>query len=32
LLERQGQMIKAIEEIGPGKPAHENTPFRLDLE
>jgi predicted protein tyrosine phosphatase len=32
LLRREGKMIGAIEEIGAGQPAHENTPFRLDFE
>ena len=31
LLARNGRMIAAIEEIGPGTTAHEGTPFRLDL-
>jgi predicted protein tyrosine phosphatase len=32
LLERNGRMVKAIEEIGPGQMAPEGNPFRLDLE
>ena len=32
LLERDGRMVKAIEEIGPGQMAPEGNPFRLDLE
>lgn len=31
-LGRNGRMIAAIEEIGPGEMAYEGTPFRLDLE
>ena len=32
ILKRGGRMIRAIEAIGPGRPAHEGDPFRLDLE
>jgi predicted protein tyrosine phosphatase len=32
LLGRKGRMVAAIEAIGPGKPAGEGKPFRLDLE
>jgi predicted protein tyrosine phosphatase len=32
LLDRNGRMIRAIEEIGPGQMAPEGNPFRLDLE
>ena len=32
LLKRDGRMIHAIETIGPGHPATEGIPFRLDLE
>jgi predicted protein tyrosine phosphatase len=32
LLGRQGRMIEAVNAIGPGLPAYEATPFRLDLE
>jgi predicted protein tyrosine phosphatase len=32
LLSRKGRMVAAIEAIGPGKPAGEGKPFRLDLE
>jgi predicted protein tyrosine phosphatase len=31
LLARDGRMIAAIAQIGPGAAAHEGTPFRLDL-
>lgn len=31
LLGRQGRMIRAVEAIGPGHPAAEGIPFRLDL-
>ena len=32
ILGRQGRMIRAVEELGPGLPATEGEPFRLDLE
>ena len=32
LLGRQGRMIEAVKTIGPGLPAYEAAPFRLDLE
>jgi predicted protein tyrosine phosphatase len=32
LLGRKGRMIRAVESIGPGEPAIEGHPFRLDLE
>jgi predicted protein tyrosine phosphatase len=32
LLDRNGRMIRAVESIGPGEPATEGHPFRLDLE
>jgi predicted protein tyrosine phosphatase len=32
ILGRNGRMIEAIEAIGPGVPAEEGQPFRLDLE
>jgi predicted protein tyrosine phosphatase len=32
ILGRKGRMIAAVEALGPGKPAHEGEPFRLDLE
>jgi predicted protein tyrosine phosphatase len=32
LLERDGRMIKAVDDIGRGIECHEGTPFRLDLE
>jgi predicted protein tyrosine phosphatase len=32
LLERGGRMVKAVETIGPGQPAEEGVPFRLDIE
>lgn len=32
ILGRSGRMIAAIEELGPGFPATEGEPFRLDLE
>jgi len=32
ILGRRGRMIAAVEAIGPGEPAYEGTPFRLDLE
>jgi predicted protein tyrosine phosphatase len=31
LLKRDGRMVHAIEHIGPGQPAMEGDPFRLDL-
>jgi predicted protein tyrosine phosphatase len=31
LLKREGRMIRAVESIGPGSPATEGHPFRLDL-
>jgi predicted protein tyrosine phosphatase len=31
LLEREGRMIRAVEALGPGAPATEGHPFRLDL-
>ncbi len=32
LLDRDGRMVAAIEEIGPGETAMENVPFMLELE
>ena len=32
LLERNGRMIAAVEALGPGEPATEGHPFRLDLD
>ena len=32
ILGRQGRMIRAVESLGPGLPATEGEPFRLDLE
>jgi predicted protein tyrosine phosphatase len=32
LLGRNGRMIRAVEDLGPGAPAHEGHPFRLDLD
>lgn len=32
LLGREGRMIAAVDEIGPGQSAYEGVPFRLDLE
>ncbi len=32
ILNRGGRMIRAVEAIGPGRPAQEGDPFRLDLE
>jgi len=32
ILGRRGRMIAAVEAIGPGEPAYDGTPFRLDLE
>jgi predicted protein tyrosine phosphatase len=32
LLKRNGRMIAAVEALGPGEPATEGHPFRLDLE
>ena len=32
LLGRQGRLVDAVKAIGPGLPAYEATPFRLDLE
>jgi predicted protein tyrosine phosphatase len=32
ILGRQGRMIRAVEALGPGLPALEGEPFRLDLE
>ncbi len=32
ILGRKGRMIAAVEALGPGKPALEGEPFRLDLE
>lgn len=32
LLDRNGRMIRAVESIGPGEPATEGHPFRLDLD
>ena len=31
LLKRNGRMIRAVESIGPGEPATEGHPFRIDL-
>jgi predicted protein tyrosine phosphatase len=32
LLKRNGRMIRAVEALGPGEPAAEGRPFRLDLD
>lgn len=32
LLKREGRMIRAVESIGPGEPAAEGHPFRIDLD
>jgi predicted protein tyrosine phosphatase len=32
ILKRNGRMIRAVAAIGPGRPAYEGDPFRLDLE
>lgn len=32
LLKREGRMIRAVEALGPGAPATEGHPFRLDLD
>lgn len=32
LLKREGRMIRAVENLGPGEPATEGHPFRLDLD
>jgi predicted protein tyrosine phosphatase len=32
ILGRNGRMIRAVEALGPGLPAYEGEPFRLDLE
>ena len=32
LLKRDGRMVRAVEQIGPGDMAMEGHPFRLDLE
>jgi predicted protein tyrosine phosphatase len=32
ILDRRGRMIAAVEALGPGEPAYEGAPFRLDLE
>jgi predicted protein tyrosine phosphatase len=32
ILKRDGRMIRAVEALGPGRPAVEGEPFRLDLE
>jgi predicted protein tyrosine phosphatase len=32
VLGRSGRMISAVEALGPGLPATEGEPFRLDLE
>lgn len=32
ILGRNGRMIRAVEALGPGRPAPEGDPFRLDLE
>jgi predicted protein tyrosine phosphatase len=32
LLKREGRMIRAVESIGPGEPATEGHPFRIDLD
>jgi predicted protein tyrosine phosphatase len=32
ILKREGRMIRAVEALGPGRPAAEGEPFRLDLE
>jgi predicted protein tyrosine phosphatase len=32
ILRRNGRMIAAVEALGPGHPAIEGKPFRLDLE
>jgi hypothetical protein len=31
LLQRGGRMVRAVERIGPGEPAFEGVPFRIDL-
>jgi predicted protein tyrosine phosphatase len=31
LLGRKGRMVRAVEDLGPGEPATEGRPFRLDL-
>jgi predicted protein tyrosine phosphatase len=32
ILKRNGRMVEAVMTLGPGLPAHEGEPFRLDLE
>jgi predicted protein tyrosine phosphatase len=32
ILKRNGRMIEAVMALGPGRPAEEGEPFRLDLE
>ena len=32
LLSRNGRMVRAVEALGPGAPANEGHPFRLDLD
>ena len=32
ILKRNGRMVEAVMALGPGLPAHEGEPFRLDLE
>jgi predicted protein tyrosine phosphatase len=32
ILGRKGRMLAAVEALGPGRPALEGEPFRLDLE
>jgi predicted protein tyrosine phosphatase len=32
LLSRDGRMVRAVEDLGPGVPAGEGHPFRLDLD
>jgi predicted protein tyrosine phosphatase len=32
ILGRKGRMIAAVDALGPGRPAQEGEPFRLDLE
>ena len=32
LLKRDGRMVRAVEALGPGRPAEEGVPFRLDID
>ncbi len=32
VLGRRGRMVRAVERLGPGRPAQEGEPFRLDLD